>query len=84
MERNNRCLTWEEIYKQIYKLIDKVDELEGEKYKVWGIPRGGQIVAGMLGLFTDKLEIVDPLFPYKADIIVDDLYDSGTTYEKWW
>ena len=83
MERNNRCLTWEEIYKQIYKLIDKVDELEGEKYKVWGIPRGGQIVAGMLGLFTDKLEIVDTLFPYKADIIVDDLYDSGTTYEKW-
>lgn len=80
MEQNNRRISWEEIYSKIDNILN---QLENKKYKVWGIPRGGQIVAGMLGFCNDKIEVVHPLFPYKADIIVDDLYDSGTTYKKW-
>jgi len=80
MERNNRSITWEEINQQVDSLLNK---LKNKKCKIYGIARGGQVVAGLLGAKNPNIEIVDIWFPYKADIIVDDLYDSGTTYKKW-
>ncbi|QDP63657.1 MAG: putative GTP cyclohydrolase 1 [Prokaryotic dsDNA virus sp.] len=78
MESNNRSLKWEEIYLQIDKILN---QLENKKHKAYGIPRGGQVVVGMLGFCNEKIQVVED--PEQADIIVDDLYDSGTTYEKW-
>ncbi len=78
MEQNNRSLNWQEIYLQIDIMLNKLDN---KKYKVYGIPRGGQVVAGLLGYCGKKIHVVDK--PEQADIIVDDLYDSGTTYKKW-
>tara|TARA_Y100000401_G_scaffold23676_2_gene16234 strand:+ start:7162 stop:8034 length:873 start_codon:yes stop_codon:yes gene_type:complete len=80
MEQNNRSIkiSWSMIYNAIDDLLNS---LEDKKHKVYGIPRGGQVVAGMLGFCNEKIELVDD--PEKADIIVDDLIDSGTTYEKW-
>ena len=80
MESNDRSikLSWKEIYNAIDLFLNK---LENKKHKVYGIPRGGQVVAGMLGFCNEKIIVVDN--PNKADIIVDDLYDSGTTYNKW-
>jgi len=43
--------------------------------KYWGIPRGGQVVAGMLGNAVDTIE--------ECDVIVDDLIDSGATMERY-
>lgn len=46
--------------------------------KLYGVPRGGQIVAGLTGRATDRIE--------EADVIVDDIIDSGATrdrYAKW-
>ena len=63
---------WEEIYKKIDTLLNA---LEKKDCKIYGIARGGQIIAGLTGLAVDK--------PEDADIIVDDLYDSGRTYKKW-
>lgn len=39
--------------------------------KVYGVPRGGSMIAAMLGYAVDT--------PEEADIIVDDLIDSGAT-----
>ena len=66
MERNNRSITWKEIY-------DRVKELPRGKY--YGVPRGGQVIAGLTGNAVDT--------PDEADFIVDDLIDSGKTALKW-
>ena len=66
-------ISWEEIYEKVKVLKSN---LENKNDKIYGIPRGGQIVAGLTGLAVDT--------PEEANIIVDDLYDSGTTYNKWY
>jgi len=56
------------------ELKQKVSELDQSK-KYYGIPRGGAVIAGM----TDK-----PVeTPEEADIILDDILDSGATAKKW-
>jgi len=66
MERNNRCISWKDIFERVEKL---------PKGKCYGVPRGGQVVAGLTGQAVDT--------PEEADYIVDDLIDSGRTKEKW-
>jgi len=52
----------------------KVSRFDQSK-KYYGIPRGGAVIAGM----TDN-----PVeTPEEADIIIDDLIDSGETARKW-
>lgn len=43
--------------------------------RIFGIPRGGAIVAGLTGRAVDD--------PEDADVIVDDIVDSGATRERW-
>tara|TARA_R100001244_G_scaffold132321_1_gene108194 strand:+ start:5838 stop:6671 length:834 start_codon:yes stop_codon:yes gene_type:complete len=66
MESNSRSITWKEIYERISKL---------PKGKYYGVPRGGQVIAGLTGSAVDN--------PNDADYIIDDLVDSGRTREKW-
>ena len=42
---------------------------------VWGVPRGGQIIAGLTGRAVDT--------PDAADVIVDDIIDSGATAHRY-
>ena len=68
MERNDRSIiSWKDIYERIKKLPTNG--------KCYGVPRGGQVVAGLTGNAVDT--------PEEADYIVDDLVDSGKTKEKW-
>jgi len=62
-------LTW----KQVYKAIDEVN-LHPDS-KVYGIPRGGSIVAGLMGCAVDSWE--------DADVLIDDINDSGNTAQRW-
>jgi len=62
-----RKITWTEVYDRLKKLPS-----EGTFY---GIPRGGQIVAGLTGRAVDT--------PEEADYIIDDIVDSGKTYAQW-
>lgn len=80
MEQDNRSIiiSWSMIYTAIDNILNQLDN---KKYSVYGIPRGGQVVAGMLGFCNERIEVVNA--PEFADIIVDDLYDSGKTYEHW-
>ena len=60
-------VTWNDIYKRINKL-DK-------NLKYYGIPRGGQIIAGLTGKAVDSVK--------NCDVIIDDIYDSGKTAKAW-
>lgn len=55
------------------EIIDRVNQLDKTK-KYWGVPRGGQYISAMLNP-VDTIE--------KADIIIDDLIDSGKTQERY-
>lgn len=61
-----RHFTWGEIYQRLQK---------APAGKLYGIPRGGQIVAGLTGRAVDRAA--------DADAIVDDILDSGRTAAKW-
>ena len=65
-------ISWEEIYLKIKTMKNALNK---NTDKIYGIPRGGQIVAGLTGMAVDT--------PEDATIIIDDLYDSGATYNKW-
>jgi GTP cyclohydrolase IA len=58
---------WQEIYNRLEYLKSKYEP----DTKFYGVPRGGQIIAGMLGNAVDTID--------QADVIVDDLIDSGQT-----
>jgi len=64
-------LTWEDIY----SLTADIQATYHPETKYWGIPRGGQIVAGMLGNAVDT--------PEEADVIVDDILNSGKTADAY-
>ena len=63
-------ITWKEVFERANKIKSKYPK----DTKYWGVPRGGQVVAGILGNAVDTVE--------EADVIVDDLIDSGATLEK--
>ena len=64
-------LTWNEIYKAMFQKLQEY----GKEDRFYGIPRGGQVIAGLTGRAVET--------PEEANIIIDDLYDSGTTHKKW-
>lgn len=64
-------IQWETIFERAN--IIKKQYPTGTKY--WGIPRGGQVVAGIIGNAVDTIQ--------ECDVIVDDLIDSGETVAKY-
>jgi GTP cyclohydrolase I len=62
-------IEWNEIFRLCKEIKDKFPDK-----KFWGVPRGGQVIAGILGNAVDSVE--------ECDIIVDDIIDSGRTEEK--
>ncbi len=66
-------VTWLDIYERLEKIKKKYHQ----STLYYGIPRGGQVVAGLTGRAVDNIE--------DCDVIIDDIYDSGKTakvYEK--
>lgn len=61
-----RVLTWIDVYTRL------TDAPPGT---LWGVPRGGQIVAGLTGRAVDRIE--------DADVVVDDILDSGATRDRY-
>ena len=64
-------ITWE----QVYHKLEEVTKQFSKETKYYGVPRGGQIIAGMTGNAVDNIE--------DADVIIDDLIDSGATYKRY-
>jgi len=67
-----RFITWEEIKEVANKLLSS--NILTKETKVWGIPRGGQY---LMPFFTP----VDT--PDEAEVILDDLIDSGSTLQQY-
>jgi GTP cyclohydrolase IA len=63
-------MTWQEVAIRIGRLQELSN---GEP--VYGIPRGGQIVAGLMGTPAHM--------PAAASWLVDDIWDSGATSKRW-
>src|SRR5690625_1056065 len=73
MERNNRSLNDRRIKIGWNEIIQKAQRFDKSK-KYYGVPRGGQYIAALLNP-------VDT--PEEADVIIDDLIDSGATQAKY-
>lgn len=64
-------ITWEQVYHRLNKVIKDLPK----NTKYYGVPRGGQVVAGMTGNAVDNVD--------DADVIIDDLIDSGATEKRY-
>lgn len=51
--------------------------------KAYGVPRGGVPVSYLLSAVTHRQRILVCSAPIEADVIVDDIVDSGKTKETW-
>lgn len=78
MTTDKRLVTHDEM-RQLTDAIAKICE-EKNWYKIYGVPRGGVPVAmavanRLYGIMTDN--------PEEADVIIDDIYDSGATAARY-
>jgi len=78
---NNKIyITWGEIYKRLKEV--KQHHGSNSIISVYGVPKGGMILAGFLvGKYSEYFKMCDN--PNECDLILDDLFDSGGTYEKY-
>lgn len=60
------CLSWENVFEKLK---------EAPPGRLYGVPRGGAIIAGLTGRAVDHASM--------ADAIVDDIVDSGETRRLW-
>lgn len=78
-------IDWRELMERAAVVVDTAREIlgysEDKPLLVWGIPKGGSIVAGLLFSKIPNVEVV--LHADEAHIIVDDIYDSGRTMEHY-
>lgn len=86
MEKLN--LTWEDVDRRLdkFKTINSDHTVNAEfsldnPLKIYGVPRGGAIVAGLLlQRYSALLKAVGTA--KEADVIVDDILDTGATAQK--
>jgi len=74
MEQENRSMKiigWEEVYERLGVILATYPH----DTKYYGVPRGGVIVAGLTGNPTNRID--------EADVIIDDLIDSGKTEARY-
>jgi len=77
-------MTWAEVYRRLTRMKTAINTFTiahrmRMPVKIYGIPRGGMVIAGLLSHEVNSLaENVD-----EAEIIVDDIIDSGTTASDW-
>ena len=62
-----KIIGWEEVYERLGVILATYPH----DTKYYGVPRGGVIVAGLTGNPTNNID--------EADVIIDDLIDSGKT-----
>ena len=67
-------LSWEDIFSRI-EYIKKKNKITS-KTKIFGVPKNGMIISGFFG----SINVTNPK---EADIILDDIIDSGATKRKY-
>jgi hypoxanthine phosphoribosyltransferase len=80
---NKIFYTWEEIENAVNYITNQIKEEGYQIDVIYGIPRGGLIVAVLLSHKLDKPLILDPLTAKdKRILITDDISDTGETFLK--
>lgn len=89
-----RIYGWHETFFRLHSLASQLQHFLRSKHsvrdrcslKIWGVPRGGAIVAGLLvARYAGFLEIVSEIDMFASkdfDVIVDDLKDTGETMSR--
>ena len=68
-------MNWDEVHSAVAALAARNDDAR----RVYGVPTGGAVVAALLT--GHKMDTVDA--PEQADLVVDDLVDSGRTLSRY-
>lgn len=68
-------MTWQEVRERADKLMNSIRVITNNPRLVFGVPRGGCTVAALIGRPVD--------FPDHAEVIVDDIIDSGATMKRY-
>lgn len=66
-------MTWKEVWDRFHIVVG--DDSRCRTEMLWGVPRGGSVIAAMSGRTAES--------PAEAEVIVDDLEDSGRTKRYW-
>jgi len=66
-----KIIGWEEVYERLGVILATYPH----DAKYYGVPRGGVVVAGLTGNPTNNID--------EADVIIDDLIDSGATEQRY-
>jgi len=74
-------MTWDEVLSEI-RIIAKRTTKFHSKIKIWGIPRGGKIVEGLM-ISTNPQMYEAACSPEDADYFVDDIIDSGASAKRY-
>jgi GTP cyclohydrolase IA len=86
---NKRQLSWQDVYVAVNQMwaqwLPGTIYSDGKPLRVYGVPRGGIPIATLsMGFLTERgvaAELVDD--PKRANVIVDDLLDSGDTKRRY-
>lgn len=73
---DRRYLTWDEVYDACF---EQAARFIADGSSIYGIPRGGMHIAGIMRGMGVKIASA----PEIADVIVDDIIDSGKTAMRW-
>ena len=68
-------VSWDQVDAFIEKVIDRYKDVE-DLSGVYGVPRGGYFLAGLL---SEKMDIAWLVAPHKNCIVIDDIADTGET-----
>jgi hypoxanthine phosphoribosyltransferase len=79
-------MTWKEFDKAINILVEKIRKYEKETQSfkfIYGVPRGGLVVAVTLSHKLNKPIIMTEPTPNENVLVVDDIADSGNTLQQY-
>jgi len=78
--QKKRILSWDEVVNRILIIAAEIKQSKMEFNSIYGIPRGGQVVAVLLSHKID-LPIVDRTGINAKTLMVDDISDTGNTLD---
>lgn len=74
--------TWSQFEKDCDKLVKLISSKKGSLSAIYGIPRGGLVLAVRLSHKLNLPLVTDKSLISKSTLVVDDIADSGNTLES--
>lgn len=78
-----RVLSTLEVYQRFQSKVYDSRVRETPTLRVYGVPRGGTLAVTYARICAPHMQVTHVLEPEMADVIVDDIIDSGRTRDYW-